>query len=99
MRKLLGILLVATITFAPLSAAHAEDLFRLFLEGQANGFYGDNIPLRTETTLEGKRRSVMEVTELQRTRQDPALFVLPANIQVMKLPKGIMPGSAAPGKQ
>jgi hypothetical protein len=59
----------------------------------------DNIPLRTETTLEGKRRSVMEVTELQRTRQDPALFVLPANIQVIKLPKGIMPGIAAPSKQ
>jgi len=41
----------------------------------------------------------MEVTELQRTRQDPALFVLPANIQVIKLPKGIMPGTAAPSKQ
>jgi hypothetical protein len=58
----------------------------------------DNIPLRTEATFEGKRRAIMEVTELQRTRQDPALFVLPANIQIMKLPKGVMPGTAAPGK-
>ena len=59
----------------------------------------DNIPLRTEATFEGKRRAIMEVTELQRTRQDPALFVLPANIQVMKLPRGVMPGTAVPGKQ
>jgi hypothetical protein len=59
----------------------------------------DNIPLRTEATFEGKHRTIMEVTELQRTRQDPALFVLPANIQIMKLPKGVMPGTGAPGKQ
>jgi hypothetical protein len=59
----------------------------------------DNIPLRTEATVEGKPRVIMEVTELQRTRQDPALFVLPANVQIVKLPKGVMPGTAAPGKQ
>jgi hypothetical protein len=59
----------------------------------------DNIPLRTEATFEGKRRSVMEVTQLQRARQDPALFVLPANIQLLKLPKGVMPGTGTPGKQ
>jgi len=59
----------------------------------------DNIPLRTEATFEGKRRAVMEVTELQRARQDPALFVLPANIQLIKLPKGVMPGTGVPGKQ
>lgn len=59
----------------------------------------DNIPLRTEATFEGKRRAIMEVTELQRARQDPALFVLPANLQVMKLPKGVVPGTGAPGKQ
>ncbi len=59
----------------------------------------DNIPLRTEATFEGKRRAIMEVTELQRTRQDPALFALPANLQVMKLPKGVVPGTGAPGKQ
>jgi hypothetical protein len=59
----------------------------------------DNIPLRTETTFEGKSRVIMEITEVQRTRQDPALFVLPANVQIVKLPKGVMPGTAAPGKQ
>jgi hypothetical protein len=59
----------------------------------------DNIPLRTEATFEGKRRVVMEVTEVQRARQDPALFVLPANIQLLKLPKGVMPGIATPDKQ
>ena len=58
----------------------------------------DNIPLRTEATFEGKHRTVMEVTELQRARQDPALFVLPSNIQVMKLPKGVMPVPGTPGK-
>ena len=59
----------------------------------------DNIALRTEATFEGKRRAIMEVTELQRARQDPALFVLPAKIQLIKLPKGVMPGTGAPGKQ
>jgi hypothetical protein len=59
----------------------------------------DNIPLRTEATFEGKRRAVMEVTEVKRARQDPALFVLPANIQLLKLPKGVMPGTATPDKQ
>ena len=48
----------------------------------------DNIPLRTEMTVEGKRRVVMEVTELKRERQDPTLFTVPANVQVMKMPKG-----------
>ena len=48
----------------------------------------DNIPLRTEMTVEGKRRVVMEVSELKRVPQDPSLFALPANVQVMKMPKG-----------
>ena len=59
----------------------------------------DNIPLRTETTIDGKRRVIMEVTELQRTRQDPAMFALPANIQVVRMPKGVMLGTGAPDKQ
>src|ERR1044071_4412378 len=46
------------------------------VEGKAGGpvtacIARDNIPLKTEATIEGKRRTVMEVTELQRTRQDP----------------------------
>jgi len=59
----------------------------------------DNIPLRTEATIEGKRRAVMEVTELRRGRQDPALFAVPANIQVIKMPKGVTLGNGASGKQ
>lgn len=52
MRKQLGALLVATVfIFAAPSAGRAEGLFRLFLEGQANGFYGDNIPLRTSNEI------------------------------------------------
>ncbi len=46
MKNQLGILLVATfLIFASFNAAHAENLFRLFPEMQANGFYGTNIPL------------------------------------------------------
>jgi len=48
----------------------------------------DNIPLRTEMMIEGKRRTIMEVTELTRALQDPSLFILPANVQIMKMPKG-----------
>ncbi len=48
----------------------------------------DNIPLRTEMMVEGKRRVVMEVIDLKRERQDPSLFTVPANVQVMKIPKG-----------
>jgi hypothetical protein len=60
----------------------------------------DNIPLRTEALIEGKPRTVMEVTELQRTKQDPALFALPANVQVIKMPKGAAPAAmGAPAKQ
>jgi hypothetical protein len=60
----------------------------------------DNIPLKTEATIEGKRRTIMEVTELLRTRQDPAQFALPANVQVIKMPKGVVPaGIGGPAKQ
>jgi len=48
----------------------------------------DNIPLRTEMMIEGKRRVVMEVTELTRGPQDASLFALPANLQIVKMPKG-----------
>jgi len=59
----------------------------------------DNIPLRTQTTIDGKQRVIMEVTELQRTRQDPAMFALPPNIQLVRVPKGLMPGTGAADKQ
>lgn len=49
MRNKPGVLLVAAFfIFVSMTPAHAQSLFRLFGEGQANGFYGDNIPLRTE---------------------------------------------------
>src|SRR5258708_33624090 len=49
MRNQPGILLVATFfILVCLTPAHAENLFRLFPEVQANGFYGDNIPLKTQ---------------------------------------------------
>jgi hypothetical protein len=52
MRNRLGILLAITaFIFAPLTSARAEDLFRLFPEMQANGFYGNNIPLRTNNEI------------------------------------------------
>lgn len=55
----------------------------------------DHIPLRTEVTMDGKQNVVMEVTEIKRVPQDPSLFAVPADVHVMKLPKGI--GSAIPG--
>src|SRR5208283_2922126 len=41
------LLLAAFFVVAAPAAARADSLFRLYPEGQANGFYGDNIPLRT----------------------------------------------------
>jgi hypothetical protein len=57
----------------------------------------DNIPLRTEVVTDGKKRVVMEATEVERVPQDPSLFVVPANVQVMKMPKGMGGLSAIPG--
>jgi hypothetical protein len=48
MRNLQSILILAMFfTFAGLGAAHAENLFRFYPEAQLNGFYGDNIPIKT----------------------------------------------------
>lgn len=57
----------------------------------------DNIPLRTEVTMDGKQRVVMEITEIKRVPQSPALFVVPADIQIMKMPKGMGNLHAIPG--
>jgi hypothetical protein len=48
----------------------------------------DQIPLRVEATINGRLQTVFEVTELRRVRQDPKVFALPANVQVMRVPKG-----------
>ncbi len=45
------LLLAACIIFAVPAAGHADDLFRLYPELQMNGFYGDNIPLRTTNQM------------------------------------------------
>ncbi len=49
----------------------------------------DNIALRTQVTIDGKTRTVFEVTELKRKPQNPADFVPPSNLRVIKLPKGV----------
>lgn len=50
---------------------------------------GDNIALRTQAKIDGKIRTVFEVTELKRAPQNPAELRVPANANVIKLPKGI----------
>lgn len=49
---------------------------------------GDNIALRTQATVDGKTRTVFEVTELKRQPQNAADLDVPANVRTMKLPKG-----------
>ena len=55
----------------------------------------DYIPLRTQATVEGKLKTITEITQLKRVKQDPSLFVLPKDIKVMKMPKGVAEGIAA----
>lgn len=49
----------------------------------------DNIALRTQALVDGKTRTVFEVTDLKRQRQNPADLDPPSNINIMKLPKGM----------
>jgi hypothetical protein len=49
----------------------------------------DNIALRTQVSIEGKTRTVFEVTELKRQPQNPADLTPPANLNIVKLPKGM----------
>lgn len=57
----------------------------------------DNIPLKTEATVDGKTQIVFEVTELKRVPQNPADFELPAGAKVIKLPKGFKGVPGVPG--
>ncbi|HXN11797.1 MAG TPA: hypothetical protein VN865_01735 [Candidatus Acidoferrales bacterium] len=43
--------MAASLIFAGSSTSRADNLFRLFPEAQFNGFYGDNIPLRTNNEI------------------------------------------------
>jgi hypothetical protein len=49
----------------------------------------DNIALRTQVSIEGKTRTVFEVTGLKRQRQNPAELEVPADASIVKLPKGM----------
>jgi hypothetical protein len=49
----------------------------------------DNIALRTQVGIDGKWRTIFEVTELKRQAQNPADLEPPANLRIMKLPKGM----------
>lgn len=55
----------------------------------------DYIPLRTEATVNGKRKVVSEVTEVKRVKQDPSLFEMPKGVKIMKMPKGMSESIAA----
>lgn len=59
----------------------------------------DNIPLKTQATIEGKVRTVFEATEISRAPQDPKQFELPKGVRVMKLPKGLKGIPGFPGAQ
>jgi hypothetical protein len=49
----------------------------------------DNIALRTNVTIDGKPRTVFEVTDLKRQPQNPADLDPPADLSIIKLPKGL----------
>ena len=49
----------------------------------------DHIALRTQVSIDGKTRTVFEVTELKRQPQNPADLEVPQNVRIMKLPKGM----------
>jgi hypothetical protein len=51
----------------------------------------DSIPLRMEANLSGKREVVFEVVEFSRGPQDPKQLTPPANLQPMRVPKGMLP--------
>jgi hypothetical protein len=55
----------------------------------------DHIPLRTEATVNGKRKIISEVTEIKRVKQDPSLFVLPKGVNIVKMPKSLSESIAA----
>jgi hypothetical protein len=55
----------------------------------------DHIPLRTQATIDGKLKTVTEITQLKRVKQDPSLFVMPKDVKVMKMPKGVGESIAA----
>lgn len=57
----------------------------------------DNIPLRTQATIEGKVQTIFEVTELRREPQKASDFELPAGVRAIKLPQGLKGIPGLPG--
>lgn len=51
----------------------------------------DGIPLRFEATIEGKRQTMLEVTEITRAPQDAKSMIPPANLKKMQMPAGMPP--------
>jgi hypothetical protein len=51
----------------------------------------DGIVLRMLGTVQGKRQTIFEVTELSRAPQDMKQLTPPANLKPMQIPKGMMP--------
>ena len=51
----------------------------------------DGIVLRMVGTVQGKRQTIFEVTELSRAPQDMKQLTPPANLKPMQVPKGMMP--------
>lgn len=51
----------------------------------------DGIMLRMVGNMEGKRQTIIEITEVSRAPQDPKLLTPPANLKRMQLPGGMMP--------
>jgi hypothetical protein len=62
--------------------------------GKATACIGsDNILLKTEAEIAGQQQAVFEVTQVNRRRQNPADFEVPAGVNVVRLPKGLkIPG-------
>jgi hypothetical protein len=59
-------------------------------EGSATAcLTSDNIALRTQVVIGGKSTTVFEVTELKRQPQNAQDLEAPANLNVIKVPKGI----------
>ena len=51
----------------------------------------DSIPLQLQATVDGKRETIFEVTEITRGPQDVKALTPPANLKPMEIPKGLIP--------
>lgn len=51
----------------------------------------DAIPLQLQATIDGKRETIFEVTEITRGPQDIKALTPPANLKPMQIPQGMIP--------